>query len=108
MIALMGYDRFVETLGAELVHEDRFGKLWRKTLQGAPEPLVIVEVVNSTQELDGSYKKYFLPVHPELRPIYENTVGVFTYGNPQPLTAHAAVASTFGLYAKEYMPGIET
>ena len=109
MIAIMGYDRFIKELGAELVNQDKYGKLWRKEVPGLEEAFLVVEVMNSTIEPDGYYKPYFIPVHPELRPILEpDASGVARYGEPQKLTAHAAVASTFGKYAHEYDPLHET
>lgn len=84
-----GPDRFLRDLGAEPVHSDDFGTLYRVDLPG-DEPLVMVKVLNSTPEPDGSRKAYFLRVPPEMQ------------------TAHEAVAWTFGLTAPEYRPGAET
>jgi hypothetical protein len=64
----------------------------------------MVKVVNSTPEPDGSFKDYFLRVHPELRPLLSNN----RMGEPQALTAHNAVASTFGKRGGEYAPCVET
>jgi hypothetical protein len=50
------------------------------------------------------HKEYWLRVHPELRPMLPDG----SLGQPQALTAHAAVASTFGLRAEEYHPDVET
>lgn len=52
------------------------------------------------------YKDYFLQVHPECRPLLD--VETRSYGEPQELTCQNAVASTFGLTGKEYVPDIET
>jgi hypothetical protein len=54
------------------------------------EPIVIVKVLNSTPEADGSTKNYFLRVPPEIR------------------TAKEAVAWTFGMSGEEYSPLRET
>jgi hypothetical protein len=64
--------RYLREGDAHLLHQDEVGRLWRllKPLpdseQERPrnEPLVIVEVVNSTPEPDGSFKDYFLRVPP--------------------------------------------
>jgi len=51
---------------------------------------VVVEVLNSTPEPDGSRKTYFLRVPPRTS------------------TAHEAVAWTFGMDAAEYSPITQT
>ena len=55
-----------------------------------PEPLMFLKVINSTAELDGSYKNYYLCVPPEMQKCKE------------------AVAWTFGMTADEYAPIQET
>jgi len=47
-------------------------------------------VVNGTPDPDGSHRRYFLRVPPNVR------------------TAHEAVAWTYGLTAREYEPRIRT
>jgi hypothetical protein len=81
MINLYGQGKFLVDSNATLVHKDDFGELYRKEIKGEPEPLMMVKVVNSTQEPDGSYKDYFIRVDP-------NAYGGLT-------TAHAAIASTW-------------
>lgn len=49
MMRRYGWDRFLRDSGATLIHEDEFGKLWRKEVPD-DEPLVMVEVINSTPE----------------------------------------------------------
>lgn len=93
LVERFGAERLVREGGAELVHEDATGRLWRRPLPEAtwPEqPVVMVEVVNSTPEPDGSRKTYFLRVPPDTR------------------TARAAVAWTFGMSEAEYQPVRET
>lgn len=107
MIEIIGQDKFLKQCNAEKVHEDEWGKLWRADI-GHDQPYMAVEVVNSTPEPDGTFKTYFLSVHPELRPIPDVEEGEFEYGEPQELTALNAVASTFGLRGEEYKPHIET
>ena len=91
------------------------GRLWRRELasdrwgQGRDEPIVMVEVVNSTPEPDGTRKTYFLHPAPGLRPMRtlgDGTVEVF--GDVQEMTCHNAVASTFGRYGHQYGPVIQT
>jgi hypothetical protein len=50
----------------------------------------MLEVVNSTPEPDGSFKRYWLRVPPQMQ------------------TAREASAWTFGLTSKEYEPLVET
>lgn len=99
MIERFGYQRYLGVGGAELVHEDRFGKLWKRPRKGDSD-VMLVEVVNSTPESDGTYKTYFMRVRPTMT------------------TAHAAVASTFPVInpdgtkrlrlPHEYFPEMET
>ena len=103
MVERMGLDRFVDQLGAVPIHADECGTLYRCEQDG-DEPLVIVRVLNSTPEPDGSTKSYTIRVHPELRPMKRDR----TYGEPQKLTARNAVASTFGLRGEAYHPVVET
>lgn len=59
--------------------------MWRIDLDD-DEPVVMVEVVNSTPEPDGTRRTYWLRVP------------------PRTLTAREGVAWTFGLSAEEYAP----
>jgi len=89
MIERYGLERFLVDSGAEEVHRDDFGVLYRKKLPG-DEDLVMVKVVNSTLEPDGSFKDYFLRVPPILT------------------QARHAVAWTFGKEENEYSPAFQT
>jgi hypothetical protein len=89
MIDLYGQSRYLLDSGAKEVGRDDFGVLYRKEIPG-DEALVMVKVVNSTPEADGTFKDYFLRVPPATK------------------TAHEAVAWTFGKTAEEYAPLIET
>ena len=80
MIDLYGQSKYLLDSGAEVVHTDDFGTLYRKEIPN-DEPLMMVKVVNSTIEPDGSQKDYWLRVDPN------------TYGGLK--TARAAVASTW-------------
>ena len=103
MIERMGYERYILESGAQMIHSDATGMLYRKELPG-DEALVVVHVINSTPEPDGYSKKYTLRVDPECRPLLAGG----QKGSPQAMTAHNAVASTFGLRGDEYAPLIET
>ncbi|WP_245717534.1 DUF6745 domain-containing protein [Nocardia jejuensis] len=85
MLEYYGYDRYLEESRARPVHRDETGVLWRIALDG-DEDVVMVEVVNSTPEPDGSSNIYWLRVPPSTR------------------TAREGVAWTFGLSAEAYDP----
>ena len=83
--------------GAEVLDSDVVGRLWRREIDPPrrwigrrEEPVVMVEVQNSTPEPDGTRKTYYLRVPPNLR------------------TAREAVAWTFGLSGSQYRPERET
>ncbi len=103
MLERFGFDRYITESGADLINRDDWGTLWRAEIPG-DESLVMVQVVNSTPEPEGSFYNYFLRVHPELRPLLDNN----GLGAPQPLTARNAIASTFGLRGEEYAPSQQT
>ncbi|WP_455749078.1 DUF6745 domain-containing protein [Kitasatospora purpeofusca] len=84
-----GYERYLADSGAEPLHRDATGVLWRIQLPD-DEPVVMVEVVNSTAEPDGTFRTYWLRVPPDTR------------------TARAGVAWTFGTTEAEYHPQRET
>lgn len=84
-----GLSRYLLDSDATKIHEDEFGTLYWKRLRN-DLPLVMVKVINSTPEADGSLKEYFLRVPPHIR------------------TAKEAVAWTFALEAEDYNPVVET
>ncbi|MFE7711322.1 DUF6745 domain-containing protein [Streptomyces sp. NPDC057486] len=85
MLEFYGYDRYLTESGAQPVHHDETGILWRIALDG-DEDVVMVEVVNSTPEPDGTHRTYWLRVPPSTR------------------TAKGGVAWTFGLDEDAYTP----
>ncbi|MFJ6572753.1 DUF6745 domain-containing protein [Streptomyces sp. NPDC091292] len=89
MLEHFGYDRYLTESGAVPVHRDETGVLWRIALTG-DEDVVMVEVVNSTPEPDGTSRTYWLRVPPTTR------------------TAKEGVAWTFGLAAEAYEPERQT
>ncbi|MFD8618660.1 DUF6745 domain-containing protein [Streptomyces sp. NPDC059513] len=89
MLEFYGYDRYLTESGAEPVHRDETGILWRIALEG-DEDVVMVEVVNSTPEPDGTHRTYWLRVPPTTR------------------TAKDGVAWTFGLDGAAYAPVRQT
>ncbi|MEU2132986.1 DUF6745 domain-containing protein [Streptomyces sp. NPDC018352] len=85
MLEFYGYDRYLTESGAEPVHRDETGVLWHIAMDG-DEDVVMVEVVNSTPEPDGTHRVYWLRVPPNTR------------------TAKDGVAWTFGLQGEAYAP----
>lgn len=65
MVERYGMERYVRDSNAKLVHEDSWGKLYRKE-QTRDEAIQMVELVNSTPEPDGSFKNYMLRVPPTI------------------------------------------
>ena len=86
----IGIEPFMHALGGAVVQQDDYGRLWRTEREVDGEPLVAVEVVNSTPEPDGSYRRYFLRVPPSTR------------------TARRGVAWSFGLTRRAYAPVTES
>ncbi|GIH22760.1 hypothetical protein Aph01nite_10700 [Acrocarpospora phusangensis] len=89
MLEHFGFDRYLQESGADLVHRDETGTLWRAPVAD-DEPLTMVEVVNSTPEPDGTSRTYFLRVPPWVT------------------TARQGVAWTFGLSDEQYEPQVQT
>jgi hypothetical protein len=88
-IERFGLARYLVKSGAQEIHRDDYGMLYRKQIPG-DEPLVMVKVVNATPEPDGSFKDYFMRVPPTMQ------------------TAREAVAWTFGKSPNDYDPEKET
>ena len=101
MIDLYGDVRYIQDSGLEPVQTDEFGSLFVKKVPD-DEEIVMVKVINSTMEPDGSFKDYWLRADPK------------AYNGQR--TARAAVASTWrnkdGSYIfetpEEYDCAIET
>jgi hypothetical protein len=89
MLEHFGYERYLRESGARRLDSDETGTLWWVDLPG-DEPLLMVEVVNSTPEPDGTSRVYWLRVPPRTR------------------TAREGVAWTFGLTEEEYQPMVQT
>jgi hypothetical protein len=88
MIDIMTPERFISEGGAWLVGRDDTGVLWRREWRW--DAWAAVEVVNGTPEKDGSHRKYFLQVPPNLN------------------TPRQAVAWSYGLTAEQYRPRLRT
>lgn len=83
MIERMTPERFIASGAAFRISEDDTGILWEKRWPDG-DAWAAVEVMNGTPEPDGSRKRYFLQVPPNM------------------LTARSAVAWTYGLTARQY------
>lgn len=116
LIERYGTERYLLDRGAEVIHCDETGMLYRMRMERhEDEPTVMLRLLNSTPEPDGSlskeeaiaifgkagrvalnspdgarFKEYFLRVPPTMK------------------TAREAVAWTFGMEADEYAPVIES
>lgn len=89
LIERFGLDNYLRAGKCIKIHQDKCGTLYRMALRG-DEPILVVQVVNSTPEPDGIFKEYFLRVPPTMQ------------------RARQAVAWTFGLSEDEYFPLAET
>jgi hypothetical protein len=105
MIDRYGVSRYVHDAKFEVLDEDEdpLGQPRRLLRRGR---IVVVELTNSTEDADGTRRKYHVPCHPELRPLPfppDNRLG-----EPQAMTALNAVASTYGFRGEEYRLRVET
>lgn len=118
MLDIFGAERYLQEGNYELLNSDVDSKgatrdLLRKQ-NGQDEPIVRVKVINSSPEPDGTFKPYFLKVDFELRPLLKDPddkavdmsrdelIRNGYLGDPQEMTCHNAVASTFGKYKHQY------
>lgn len=90
MMEIYDVKNYIIDSKAAVIHTDEWGTLYRKTLPLGGEPFVLVKVVNSTAEPDGTFKDYYLRVPPNMT------------------TAREAIAWTFGKDSDEYKPEQET
>jgi hypothetical protein len=128
LIERYGQQRYLLDAGAKEIHRDRFGVLYSKEIDG-DEPLVMVRVLNSTPEPDGSLTRdeamaAFGPdaataeVDTEtgevsVRLLRESSSTVrfkdyFIRVPPATRTAHAAVAWSFDTPTRQYGPALQT
>lgn len=108
LIEYIGWETFFSLvkdrrIGATLNRLDkhpRYGSLFRITFFN--QEFLVVRVKNRSPEPDGSFRRYVIPVDPELRPLPHPNKPHEHLGAPQRLTARNAVASTFGMIGEEY------
>lgn len=100
-----GAARFILDAGAEVIDEDeRFGTLLCHVLPDG-ETILVIKMRSASAAADGSFPIRYCRVEPECRPRLKP---MGHYGDPQPLTARAAMASTLGLRAEDFDPQIWT
>jgi hypothetical protein len=89
--------------------EGRWIETGRKSVRDADGAIVSEKTFLPEVDEDGQpvRKKYFLRVHPELRPL-QGTGGAEQLGASQELNCHNAIASLHGLTGEKYRPSIET
>jgi hypothetical protein len=85
LIERFGLGRYLLEAGAQEIHRDCFGRLYR-LVHRTGESIQAVRVVNHSPEPDGSFREYWLRVPPAIA------------------TAREAVAWTFGMLPEEYDP----
>jgi hypothetical protein len=90
MMERYGHERYIVDIGAKREQADDYGELYRVPRPGDSD-LVMVGLINSTAEPDGTFKRYMLRVPPEMT------------------TAREAVAWTFGIEkATGYEPAVQS
>ena len=89
LLTHLGWDRVVSASGLTPHAEDEQGRLWQLP-RAEEEPVLLLEVENATVETDGTRRRYFLRVPPEMR------------------SPREATAWTFGLPELEYAPDAES
>jgi hypothetical protein len=103
MIERHGLARYVRDAQFAVIDEDKdpLG-LPRRLLQR--DGMLVVHLINSTLDADGTRREYFVPCEPELRPLLPNG----DVGEPQKLTALNAVAASYGMRGESYRLAVET
>jgi hypothetical protein len=77
----IGYAQLLDQVDAEKLASDEYGTLWRVPgYRAGDEDVVLVDVVNSTIEPDGSQRRYVLRVPPDQR-VPRDAIG-WTFGLP--------------------------
>lgn len=120
MIERYGQSRYLIDAGAIVINRDDYGVLLRRDVPD-DEPIVMVRVLNSTPEPDGSlttedaieiFGSSVVTRQVTLMRALGHTEGrwkdYFLRVPPEMKTAHEAVAWTFGVTADEYHPDFES
>lgn len=71
-IERIGFEKFIKEGIAEVIDEHvEYGTLYRLPGETPSEPMVLLKVVNSTPEPDGSFSDYYLRVPPNMTDVRE-------------------------------------
>jgi len=90
-VKIIGYDKIKKHKSCTIVDNcKKTGMELFKISNIFEDPVCVLKVINSTAELDGTFKEYFLTVPPTMK------------------TAKEAVAWTFRMEPKDYAPSQET
>ena len=93
-------DRFVKLMKGKKIHKDKWGTLYEIDLKDDPDKVALyVHVKDSSTK-----REYYLRCDTRLRPMLPDG----SFGEPQTMTAHNAVASTYGLRGEDYKPVQQT
>jgi hypothetical protein len=92
--------------GERLDHDERYGTLWRHDFPGAGEPIMMVEVVNSTLEPDGSRKRHWLRMPPEMQMARQAVHGRSTYLGVSKIHSRKNLTPAIGDAARRRAPGV--
>jgi len=85
----LGWDRVIQAARLKPTMEDEHGRLWRLPTPDG-DPVLLLEVENASPDHDGTHRRYFLRVPPDME------------------SPRAATAWTFGLSELEYAPELES
>ena len=88
-IERIGFQTYIDNDLATVVNEHpEFGTLYRMPGETPTEPMLLLKVINSTAEPDGSFADYFLRVPPRMRTARQAVAWTFQLGpcriNPSP------------------------
>jgi hypothetical protein len=79
LMRLYGEDKILTALKAKIVDVDeKYGVMYKADLPDTDEPLIMVKVENSTPDLDGKRKYYYLSVQETMEDSRGNTVPIDT------------------------------
>jgi hypothetical protein len=112
-----GWARYITDCGAQIVDAVpldhpvaglRGARLLRTELPGEPQPIVFLEMINSTPEADGSHRRYLQRVDPNS---YDSDAGRYCHAAMASLWHHrdetGALQRTFMSW-RDYVPTVES
>jgi hypothetical protein len=106
LVERIGAERYMALAKGKVVNRDDWGTLWEVS---HPEPMRVVELVNSTPEPDGTSKVYWMRVphtterrDPDACVVCKADLAII------PATAHQAVAWSYSVCIDHYQPAVMT